>query len=115
MGIKVLFIDPNIFGMNMLTPAIALFSSILKKKGHNVDLFDTTYYPLNETLDFDMDSGTRKMEKLEVVPYDMASRGVSIKTSNWRNDIQKKLREFEPDLIAMCETESIWDLGIIIL
>jgi|TARA_B100001964_G_scaffold194249_1_gene217751 hypothetical protein len=32
MGIKVLFIDPNIFGMNMMTPAIALFSSILKKK-----------------------------------------------------------------------------------
>ena len=115
MGIKVLFIDPNIFGMNMLTPAIALFSSILKKKGHNVELFDTTYYPLSETLDFDMDSGTRKMEKLEVVPYDMASRGISIKTSNWRNDIQKKLREFKPDLIAMCETESIWDLGIIIL
>ena len=115
MGIKVLFIDPNIFGMNMLTPAIALFSSILKKKGHEVELFDTTYYPLKDTLDFDMDSGTRKMEKLEVVPYDMASRGVSIKDTNWRKDIHRKLNIFKPDLIAMCETESIWDLGEIIL
>ena len=87
MGIKVLFIDPNIFGMNMLTPAVALFSAILKKKGHTVELFDTTYYPLSQTLDFDMDSGTRKMEKLEVVPYDMASRGVNINTSSWRKDI----------------------------
>ena len=49
----------------MLTPAIALFSSILKKKGHEVELFDTTYYPLKDTLDFDMDSGTRKTENLE--------------------------------------------------
>jgi|TARA_B110001452_G_C15215890_1_gene421655 radical SAM superfamily enzyme YgiQ (UPF0313 family) len=112
---RVLFIDPNIFGMNMLTPAIALFAAILKKKGHTVELFDTTYYPLKDTLDFDMDQGTRKMEKLEVVPYDLASRGVSIKESNWKGDINRKLESFKPDLIAMCETESIWDLGIKIL
>ena len=55
------------------------------------------------------------MEKLEVVPYDMASRGVNINTSSWRKDIHKKLNQFKPDLIAMCETESIWDLGEIIL
>ena len=115
MGIKVLFIDPNIFGMNMLTPAIALFSSILKKKGHEVELFDTTYYPISETIGFDMDQGQRKMDKLEVVPYDFASRGVKIKESNWRQDINIKLNLFKPDLIAMCETESIWDLGETIL
>ena len=44
MGIKVLFIYPNTYGMNMLPPAIALFSSLLKKRGHSVDLFDATYY-----------------------------------------------------------------------
>ena len=31
-GIKVLFFYPNTFGMNMLPPAIAMFSAILKKK-----------------------------------------------------------------------------------
>ena len=30
-------------------------------------------------------------------------------------NIHKKLNQFKPDLIAMCETESIWDLGEIIL
>ena len=45
----------------------------------------------------------------------MASRGVSIKDTNWRKDIHRKLNSFKPDLIAMCETESIWDLGKIIL
>ena len=43
MGIKVLFIYPNTYGMNMLPPAIAMFSSILKKHGHEVQIFDTTH------------------------------------------------------------------------
>ena len=37
-GIKILFIYPNTFGMNMLPPAIALFSAILKKQGHEVEI-----------------------------------------------------------------------------
>ena len=41
---KVLFVYPNHKGMNMLPPAIGLLSSCLKNNGHNVDLFDTTYY-----------------------------------------------------------------------
>ena len=44
MGIKVLFIYPITFGMNMLPPAIATFSAILKNEGHEVQVFDTTYY-----------------------------------------------------------------------
>ena len=34
MGIKVLFIYPNTFGMNMLPPAIATLSAILKQNNH---------------------------------------------------------------------------------
>ena len=44
MGIKVLFVYPNTYGMNMLPPAIAMFSAILKNEGHQVQIFDTTYY-----------------------------------------------------------------------
>ena len=43
MGIKVLFIYPNTFGMNMLPPAVALFSALLKKEGHKFDLFNAWY------------------------------------------------------------------------
>ena len=31
MGIRVLFLYPNTYGMNMLPPAIALFAALLKK------------------------------------------------------------------------------------
>ena len=37
--------------MNMLPPAIAMFTAILKKEGHNVDIFDTTYYSVDHGID----------------------------------------------------------------
>ena len=46
--------------MNVLPPAIALFSAILKKKGHEVKIFDTTYY----SIDYGIDSDGSKMERL---------------------------------------------------
>ena len=38
MGIKVLFLYPNTFGMNMIPQAMALFSALLKKEGHTTFL-----------------------------------------------------------------------------
>ena len=66
MGIKVLFIYPNTFGMNMLPPAIALFSAILKQHGHQVALFDATYY----SIDYGVNSDGTKAERLNVVPFE---------------------------------------------
>jgi len=110
-GIKVLFIYPNTFGMNMLPPAIALFSAILKKEGHEVEIFDTTYY----AVDHDMDSDGRKMEKLQIVPYNMAKRGIRLKTSDWKIDVKEKVNKFKPDLLALSATEDMWELGVQIL
>jgi hypothetical protein len=48
---KVLLIYPNQRGMNMLPPAIAVFSQILKNNGFEVVLFDTTYYKIGNDFD----------------------------------------------------------------
>ena len=65
MGIKILFIYPNTFGMNMLPPAIATFSAILKQEGHKVQVFDTTYY----STDHGNNSDGTKEQGLNVVPF----------------------------------------------
>ena len=70
MGINVLFIYPNTYGMNMLPPAIALFSAILKERGHRVEIFDTTYY----SIDYGVDSDGSKVENLNVVPFSMKKK-----------------------------------------
>lgn len=111
MGIKILFIYPNTYGMNMLPPAIALFSAILKQAGHKISLFDATYY----NVDYGIDSDGTKMDNLNVVPYDMGSHGIKIRTTNWRDDFQKQIKEFRPDLIAVSTTEDMWELGLSLL
>lgn len=111
MGINVLFIYPNTYGMNMLPPAIALFSAILKREGHKVEIFDATYYQT----DYGIDSDGTKMDFLNVVPYDMDGRGIRLRTSDWRQDLQAQVKRFQPDLIAISSTEDMWELAMHIL
>ena len=111
MGINVLFIYPNTYGMNMLPPAIAIFSSLLKAKGNRIQVFDTTYY----AIDFGIDADGTKMERLNVVPFNMGSRNIRLRTTSWKEDLKKQLNEFKPDLIAMSSTEDMWELGVKIL
>ena len=111
MGIKVLFLYPNTYGMNMIPPAIALFSAILKKEGHKVEIFDTTYYQL----DYGMDSDGSQIDKLSVVPFDMGERGIRLKTSIWKDDLKDKIDSYQPDLLALSCTEDMWELSVQIL
>ena len=76
--IRALFIYPNTFGMNMLPPAIALFSALLKQEGHQVRLFDATYY----SVDYGVDSDGTKADNLNVMPYDPNERGIRLKTTS---------------------------------
>jgi len=113
MGINVLFIYPNTFGMNMLPPAIATFSAILKQHNHQVQVFDTTYY----AVDYGIDSDGSKEQGLNVIPFskEMEKKNLRIKNTNWKTDLKKQLEEFKPDLLALSATEDMWELGIHIL
>ena len=97
--------------MNMLPPAIAMFSAILKKEGHQVQIFDTTYY----SLDYGIDSDGSKMEKLNVVPFNMEDKGIRLKTSDWKIDLKKQVDDFKPNLLAISSTEDMWELGVTVL
>ena len=108
MGIRVLFIYPNTYGMNMLPPALALFSALLKGAGHQVEIFDSTYYQT----DYGIDSDGTKMEFLNVVPYDLDGRGIRLRTTDWREDLTAQLNRFQPHLIAISSTEDMWELGL---
>lgn len=111
MGIKVLFIYPNTYGMNMVPPAIALFSALLKRDGHKVEIFDSTYY----AIDYGIDSDGSQVDKLSVVPFDMGERGIRLKTTVWEDDLKEQVNRFKPDLLAMSTTEDMWELGLKIL
>lgn len=111
MGIKVLFLYPNTFGMNMIPQAMALFSSLLKNEGHEVELFDSTYY----SVDYGLDSDGTQVDKLAVVPFNMEDRGIRIKDTSWSTDLKNQVERFKPDLIGLSTTEDMYELGLLFL
>lgn len=111
MGIRVLFIYPNTFGMNMLPPAIALFSARLKQRGHSVKIFDATYYQTN----YGIDSDGTKADRLNVIPFNPSERGIKMRSTDWRDDIKKQVESYQPHLLAISSTEDMWELGIQLL
>ena len=63
---KVLFLYPNFYGMNMLPTGVGLLISHLSKAGHTSEIFDTTQY-INW---FGEDNDKKKTENLSARTYD---------------------------------------------
>ena len=110
---KVLFVYPNLRGMNMLPPAIAILAALLEQDGVEVDLFDTTHWIVPGEEDFDSDKVKEKY--LAVRPYDFAEHQVSLHRTNVFEDFEKKVQSFSPDLIAVSSTEDIFPVAIKLL
>ncbi len=109
--LNILLIYPNMYLMNMLPPAIALLSSILKQEGYNVDLFDTTFHITDESFNSDKE----KEKHLQVRPFNLEGTKIQPKTTNMLEDLIKKVETFQPDLIAMSAVEDTFPLGIRLL
>ncbi len=109
---KVLFLYPNLRGMNMLPPAIAILSALLKRHGVESELFDTTYWRIPGEDNFDSDKAKEK--NLNVRPFDFAEK-VTLHETDVFEDFEKKVQSFSPDLIAVSATEDMFLLAIRLL
>ena len=110
---RVLFVYPNARGMNMLPPAIAIFSSLLKQEGHECRVFDTTYWDIPE--EGLIDSEKFKEKNLHVRPYLKPPVDVTLKTTNAFEEFVKEVEVYDPQLIAVSSTEDMFPLGIKLL
>ena len=110
---KVILFYPNLYGMNMLPPVIGIFTTILKRDGHQVKLFDTTVYEgLNDSTNVDQE----KANNLNARPYDDSILKEYAKDQNDAiKDFNKLIEEFNPDLIAMSCTEDMYPVGVNLL
>lgn len=126
-NLRVLFVYPNLYMMNMMPPSIAMFSALLKRKGIEVALFDTTYYPWDyvsmalATIGgqgvgrFEMSSDKRKELNLQVRPFNLAERGIRPKETDMVDDFRQLVATFKPDLIAMSVVEDTYPQGLYLL
>lgn len=108
---RVLLLYPNLYGMNMLPPAIGLFTSILRKEGHEVGLFDTTIYEGLAAIDSDK----MKSENLNARPFDDSLLKERAKKTDAIDDFKTVVANFAPDLIAMSVTEDMYPIGVTLL
>jgi len=93
--------------LDSLVPVhLPLLSACLKEKGFEVDLFDTTFYKTEE-MSFDQ----RRVELLQLKPFNLAEKGIFLKESDIYDDLAKKIADFKPDLIGVTIVEDTWKLA----
>ena len=117
MSCTVLFIYPNQRSESLVPPAIAIFSSLLKRYGHSVDLFDTADYDLDadEYITFKNSQKNKvAVGNLLVRPYESKADSMRKHTSA-TGDLIKKVEKFKPDIVAVTSTESTFFLAVQLL
>lgn len=107
---RVMLLYPNLHGMNMLPSAIALFASILKNHGHEVDLFDSTNWLIPGEEDFNSDK--EKEKNLNVRPFDDSILNSELRQSDVYSDFRTQVERFQPGLIMASVSEDIFPIGI---
>lgn len=97
--------------MNMLPPAIGLFTALLRRDGHKVSLFDTTVY---EDL-AKCDSDKQKADNLNARPFDDTLLKEKALHTDPLADFRNKIQSFNPGIIIMSVTEDMYPIGITLL
>ena len=98
---KVLLVYPNLPLMLVPPLSMAIFTSVLKKEGYVVDLFDTTSY-LPEEVNSSPQNRTIYLQARDF--SDEEDLGVSIKT-DLLGDFKSKILQFKPNLVIYSVVE----------
>ena len=107
---KVLIVYVNSMLDNAIPVTPSLITTCLRQEGYTVDIFDTTCYRTSSV------SGDQKrVEHLQVRPFNLEEYGVKIKDTDVHEDFYKKVTEFKPDLIGLSVVETTFALGMKLL
>ena len=105
---KVLLVYLNVNGRAFYPISVSMLQGYIKSKGHDTDVFDTTFY---ENMEY---AGQRKVyEKLGCFrATDLAKQGVSYSKGSVEDDFIKKIDLYKPDLIAFNAMSINFPLGV---
>lgn len=103
---RILFVWPNLDTFGVKPIGLALLSSILKKKGHEVALFDTSFMDFGTTNNTDV---LTNLGYFKPVDYgcDVSKRKVDL-----REEFTRKVEEFQPDVVGVSALSDEVDLGL---
>lgn len=106
--IKVLLVWSSSTLDSMIPIGLSLLSACLKRAGHKVKLFDTTFYNIY--------SGDElREEHLEVIPTNLEDVGISRIETDVYEDFRMMVDQFQPDLIGVSCIEPSYPEGLTML
>ena len=103
---KVLLVYVNSFMDNLIPLGTSILSACLKKAGHEVKLFDTTFY---RTCDETGDEA--RVKTLQVKPTNLSDFGIKEKERGLVQDFKEMISDYNPDLIGISVVESTWNIA----
>ena len=90
---KILFLNPNKWGRGITTIWIASHSSVLKENGHNVELFDSTFYKEWSDNEVKFNTKNKQYKDSDYLNF------IDYNENDIIKDLQKKVDVFNPDII----------------
>lgn len=103
---KILFIYPNSDGIGTIPLGISMMSAALKKVGHGVRVFDTTFFE-SQT----MTIGDRRVEVGTHLESDLKNY-VKYHPGNRKEEFVKTVKEYSPDLLALSAVSYNYQEGL---
>lgn len=99
---KVLLVYVNYISEGYLPIGLASIAAVIKKEGHKVDLFDTSFYKTNRTTDREIREKYLEFKKVNLENQGFGKKGEDEIYKDWMD----KLKNFKPDLIAFSATST---------
>jgi len=108
--LKFLMVYPNSTGNTKIPMGIVYILTLLKRAGHQVRLFDMTFYgvELNKH-DINIRGKFLNFKPIDVEPYGVKYRHVTM--PDVEKDLVKEIESFQPDLIGLSITEDTALMG----
>jgi len=93
---KILFVWPNQDKFGSKPMGMALLSAILKSKGHDVELFDTTFIDFGYKGHVEVRNQLRMFKEVDFSKFDVAKRKLDLEA-----ELTKKINDFKPDIVGV--------------
>lgn len=105
---KILFVYPNVHNAARINMGIAYLSACLKNEGHQVELFDTTFYKSDGQLTDD----ELREKTLQLKGVDLVKHGVKYRSSSLLfDDFRSQVINYKPDILALSCVDATYFLG----
>jgi len=108
--LRLLLVYPNIPHLNPPPVGIGSLAAVVKAAGHEVQVFDTTFYLGDDQL-----SDKAQEEVLGVRPFEFEPRTLPSPENDVATDFLAKVKSYKPHIIGLSALESTWDRTVDLL